>query len=639
MAAERGSKRPARTGLERLIEMRVSRRDVLKSIAATVAGTLGSGFTLHTEAASGSNSSTLTFTEITHGLDATHHLPPGYSAQVLLRWGDPVLAAAPAFVPGKADADAQEKQFGYDNDFLAFMPLPRGTTGASHGLLCANHERCTPQLMWPGMTAKTYANAMTAEHCAHEMASQGFSIIEIRNEGGRWRTLPESRYNRRLTARSARIRIGGPAAGHKRLQTRADPEGKLVIGTLNNCAGGVTPWGTVLTCEENFHSYFSGNAAKHAEAAAFKRYGVNGRGRYVWGSFFDRFDLDKEPNEPNRFGWVVEIDPYDPESTPVKRTALGRFKHEGATAAVSHDARVAIYLGDDERFEYLYKFVTAAKFQPNNLGANRELLDQGTLYVARFEANGKMHWLPLVHGQGRLTSANGFGSQADVVIEARRAADLVGATTMDRPEDVETNPVNGRVYVVLTNNTQRKPAQVNPANPRPNNKWGQILEIVPPRVNGAPDHTATECDWEFFLIAGDPSDSKQSARYGGPVSTNGWLACPDNVAFDPRGRIWIATDGQDDAAGFADSVYAADTFGPGRGITRLFFNGPRGAEICGPCFTLNGNTLFVAVQHPGDEEGSTFETPSTRWPDFKDGMPPRPAVLAITRTGGGEIGS
>jgi len=627
------------TDLDLLIDGRLTRRDVLKGLAAGAMATFGTGISTLARSAQGPGGSTLAFTEIAHGLDATHHVPPGYSAQVVVRWGDPILPGAPAFVPGKADADGHERQFGYDNDFLAFMPLPRGTTSASHGLLCANHERCTPQLMWPGMTAQTVAKQMTVEQCAYEMASQGFSIVEVRNEGGRWHLVQESPRNRRITARSARIRISGPAAGHRRMQTHADPEGRLVIGTLNNCAGGVTPWGTVLTCEENIHSYFTGDAAKHPEASAFKRYGINGRGRYLWGRHFDRFHLDKQPNEPNRFGWVVEIDPYEPDSTPVKRTALGRFKHEGATAVVSHDSRVVVYMGDDERFEYLYKFVSADRFRVGNLAANRDLLDQGTLYVARFEANGRMRWLPLVHGQGPLTAANGFASQADVVIEVRRAADLLGATTMDRPEDVETNPATGRVYVVLTNNTARKPDQVNPANPRANNQWGQIIEIVPPRSKDAPDHTATECDWEFFLIAGDPADPKQSARYAGPVSANGWLACPDNVAFDPRGRIWISTDGQDDAAGYADSVYAADTWGPGRGITRLFFNGPRGAEICGPCFTPNGNTLFVAVQHPGDEKDSTFDNPSTRWPDFKDGVPPRPAVLAITKVGGGEIGS
>lgn len=626
------------TAMQRLIEARLSRRDVLKLGVAGFASAFGAVYTTAGRSADPAVRSTLTFTEIAHGLDATHHVPPGYSAQVLVRWGDPLFSDAPAFVAGKFDASGQEKQFGYNNDFLAFLPLPRATNSASHGLLFANHEYCTSPLMWPGLAVRGYINSMTAEQCSHEMAAHGASIAEIKLDGNRWRVIADSRYNRRITAHGTRIRIGGPAAGDPRLRTSADPQGRLAIGTLSNCAGGETPWGTVLTCEENIHGYFVGQVSKHREAKALTRYGFGRQLWYGWGRHFERFNFDKEPNEPNRFGWVVEIDPYDPRSTPVKHTALGRFKHEGATTTLSHDGRVAVYMGDDEHFEYLYKFVTARKLAPQEPRANRELLNDGTLYVARFEASGKMRWLPLIYGQEPLTKTNGFSSQADVVIEARRAADLLGATTMDRPEDVETNPVTGLVYVVLSNNSPRNGEQVNPANPRAANHWGQIIELAPPRVNGQPDHTAIEYDWEFFLLAGNPSEAKHSARYLGPVSANGWLACPDNVAFDPRGRIWIATDGQDNAAGFADSLYGADTVGPGRGITRLFFNGPRGAEITGPCFTPNGTTLFVAVQHPADERNSTFDSPSTRWPDFRTDIPPRPSVLAITKNGG-EIGS
>lgn len=636
-ARDEGNEHIEPTALERLIEARLSRRGILKFALGSVTSGVGAGFASLARAQFAS-ASTLRFTEIAHERSATHSLPPGYSAQVLLRWGDPLFRDSPPFAPGKVDAAAQEKQFGYNNDFLAFMPLPRGSENADHGLLFANHEYCLPHLMWPGLPARGYLERMTAQECSHEMAAHGASIVEIRKDTNDWRIAIGSRYNRRITTDATRMRIDGPAGGHQRMRTHADPQGNLVIGTLSNCAGGVTPWGTVLTCEENFHGYFSGDFEKHPESAALKRYNFGTQLWYAWGRHFERFNLDKEPNEPNRFGWVVEIDPYDPQSTPVKHTALGRFQHEGATTAVSHDGRVAVYMGDDERFEYLYKFVTTGKLAPDDRVANRGLLARGTLYVARFEVNGKMRWLPLEHGQGPLTAASGFASQADVLIEARRAADLAGATTMDRPEDVETNPLTGRVYVVLTNNILRTSEQLNVANPRAANRWGQIIEIVPPRVDGACDHTATECDWEFFLIAGNPSDPQQSARYLGPVSANGWLACPDNVAFDPRGRIWVATDGQGSAAEFSDSLYAADTTGPGRGITRLFFNGPRGAEITGPCFAPDGRTLFLSVQHPAHEAGSSFEKPSTRWPDFKDETPPRPSVLAIRRDDGGEIG-
>jgi hypothetical protein len=622
-----------------LIEARMSRRNALKTMtAAGMFGLFGCAPAM-TRPRAAIGDVPLTFTESGRFLDETHHVAPGYEAQVLIRWGDPIRRAGPQFQPTRQTPDDQEHQFGTDNDFIAFMPFPRGSRTANRGVLCVNHENNRAQLAFPGMTSQNYASKMTREQCEVQMASQGHSVLEIARAGRGWRLVEDSPYNRRITARSTALRVAGPAAGYSRMRTQADPAGTRIIGTFNNCAGGVTPWGTVLSGEENTNFYFTGNAAQGQEAASWKRYGVNGRGRYIWGNHFDRFNLDREPNEPNRFGWVVEIDPYDPKSTPVKRTALGRFKHEGATTAVSHDGRVAVYSGDDERMEYVYKFVTRGKFDPARPEANRDLLDDGTLYVAKFEANGRMRWLPLVFGQGLLTAANGFRNQADVMIEARRAADLFSATPMDRPEDVEAHPVTGRVYVVLTYNERRKPDQVNVANPRGPNKHGHIIEIVPPLVNDKPDHGSTECEWGFFLLGGDPANPEHGARYHGPVSQTGWLAAPDNVAFDPNGRIWIVTDGQDDWAGFADSVYAAETAGPRRGITRNFFSGPRGSEICGPEFTPDGRTLFLAIQHPADEKGSTFDKPTTRWPDFKDGVPPRPSVVAITKADGGEIGS
>ena len=625
-----------------LIAARLSRRAALAGMAATsLFGLFGCVTTEARTAGAAQRSTPLTFTEVGRLLDEKDHVAPGYRTQVLIRWGDPLSRGAPPFRPGAQTAGEQEQQFGAENDFIAFMPLPRGSASSTRGLLCVNHENHRAHLSWPGMTARDYASKMTRERCEVQMAAQGHAIVEIARRGDNtWAVVEDSRYNRRISALSTEMRVAGAAAGHARLRTSADPAGLKIVGTLNNCAGGVTPWGTVLIAEENFHTYFAGDPAKGGEATARKRYGITGRGRYdSWGRYIDRFNLDREPNEPNRFGWVVEIDPYDPGSTPVKRTALGRLKHECATTALCPDGRVAVYSGDDERMEYVYKFVTRDRYDPRRPEANRDLLDEGTLYVARFEPDGSMRWLPLVFGQGPLTAANGFASQADVVIEARRAADALGATPMDRPEDVEAHPATGRIYVVLTFNERRTPAQVNVANPRGPNKFGHIIEIVPPSVNGVPDHGATECRWDFFLLGGDPARPEHGARYQGPVSANGWVAAPDNVAFDPAGRIWISTDGQDDAAGFADSVYAAQTTGPQRGVTRCFFSAPRGAEICGPAFTPDGRTLFLGIQHPGDEGGSTYDKPSTRWPDFRDGVPPRSAVVAITRADGGEIGS
>jgi secreted PhoX family phosphatase len=624
------------TPISELIEQRPSRRGLLKGAAAMGAvGLAGGGLA---GCASTPRDQTIGFTEIKHALIEGHEVAPGYSTQTVIRWGDAMFPDAPAWNPRAQTAAAQIRQYGTDNDFLAFMPLPYGSQNSGHGILCSNHERTVGQLMFPGVTAQTVSQ-LTREQCEVQMASQGHDFVEIRKTGGRWQVVTDSRYNRRFTPWNADFRIGGPAAGHPRMRTSADPQGMTIRGTLNNCAGGKTPWGTVLSGEENLHNYFTGDATKGSEANAWRRYGITGRGSYVWGRYHDRFNLDKEPNETNRFGWVVEMDPYDPTSTPVKRTAIGRCKHEGATTAVSHDGRVAVYTGDDERMEYVYKFVTSGKFNPTNRAANRDLLDDGVLYVAKFNADGTMNWLPLVHGQGGLTAANGFNSPADVVIEVRRAADLVGATPMDRPEDVEPHPETGNIFVCLTYNERRTAQQVNPANPRDNNRYGHIIEIMPPVVSGKPDHTATTCRWDFFIQAGDSSKPEHRAKYGPGTTENGWLTCPDNVAFDPRGRVWIVTDGQDDTVGFSDSIYAAETAGPRRGATRLFFNAPRGSEVCGPEFTPDGRTLFVAIQHPAEEKDSTFDRPSTRWPDFRPDMPPRPAVLAITRNDGGEIGS
>jgi secreted PhoX family phosphatase len=605
-----------------LIDRRLNRRNLMRGAAALAAA---SPFAA---AAQEAGPSSLAFRELAHTLNGQHHVAEGYDMQVLIRWGDPVLAGAPAFDPANQTAAAQEKQFGYNNDYLGLHPLPPGSTAGDRFLLVANHEYVNPKLMFAGLKSESGKSKAQAEI---EMAAVGGSVVEIVRDGASWKTVPDSRFNRRISANTP-MEISGPAAGHDLMKTSADPTGRKVLGTLNNCAGGSTPWGTWLTCEENFNAFFGGDSAK-LDAAVVKRYGL-GRSAYGWDHHVDRFDMGREPNESNRFGWVVEIDPYEPDSVPVKRTALGRVKHEGCTHALAKDGRVVLYTGDDERFEYVYRFVTARPWNPTDRAANRNLLDEGTLSVARFGEDGRVEWLPLVHGQGPLTAENGFASQADVLIRTRLAASLLKPTPMDRPEDIETNPVNGRVYVVLTNNTRRKPDQADKANPRASNAHGHILEIAP----GGGDHASAEGTWSIFLLAGKPGYDP-GARYHRATSDQGWLSCPDNIAFDSRGRIWIVTDGAPEAAGVADGVYGADTMGYGRALTRCFYQAPTGAEVCGPIFTPDDRTFFLAVQHPGEDRGSSFEKPSTRWPDFKDGMPPRPSVVAITRKGGGPIGS
>ncbi|GEO80917.1 PhoX family protein [Pararhodospirillum oryzae] len=626
-----------------LAQAPVGRRDALRGLGALSAlaalpaaatGLVGAASKAH--AAGSASPSTLTFAEIPHILDATTHVAEGYNAQVLIRWGDPVLPGAPAFDPNALKAADQLKQFGYNNDFLGYFPLERGSNTSTHGLLTINHEYVDRKLMWSGQDPDAI-DTQTKEQIDYEMAAHGHSVIEVKKDGDTWSVVPDSRYARRFSALETEFTLSGPAAGHKRLRTSADPTGTKVIGTVNNCAGGVTPWGTVLIAEENFDRYFMGESLPAAEEQNYKRLGIK-KPDYGWYRFHPRFDTAREPNEANRFGWMIEIDPYDPTSTPIKRTALGRFKHEGANVIVNHDGRLAVYAGDDERFEFLYKFLTKNKVDLANPANNKHLLDEGTLYVARFKDDGTMAWLPLVHGHGPLTAANGFNSQADVLIETRRAATLLGATPMDRPEDVEPNPVTGSIFVVLTNNTKRKPDQVDAANPRPANEHGHILEIIPPGGKGAQArHEAETATWMIFLLAGNPAKPEDGARYHPATTEAGWLSCPDNIAFDPKGRIWIATDGAT-KAGIADGIWASDVEGDGRALTRHFFATPTGAEMCGPFLTPDGTTFFCCVQHPGDDKDSTFDKPSTRWPDFKDGMPPRPSVVAITRKGGGEIG-
>jgi secreted PhoX family phosphatase len=624
-----------------IIATRFNRRDLLRGALATAAisATVGSQALSRSATVKGAGQAArFAFTEIEAGVDETHHVAEGYDVQVLLRWGDPLFPDASELDPSAQTADKQRRQFGYNSDFVGFIPLD----GASdHGLLVVNHEYTNEELMFPGVGVQEGKAAnfskMTRELVDIEIAAHGGSVVEIRREGAQWRVIKDSEYNRRITADTP-IEIAGPAAGHDRMRTSADREGRRVNGMLNNCAGGVTPWGTWLSCEENFHGYFWGKLADgHREAANYKRYGI-GSPAYGWGRFHDRFDLGKEPNEANRFGWVVEIDPFDPTSAPKKRTALGRTKHEAAGGIVAADGRYVIYLGDDERFDYVYKFVTAGKVDPSNRAANLNLLDEGTLFVAKYHADGSGEWLPVVLGQGPLSEENGFRSQADVLIETRRAADLLGATKMDRPEDIDANPVTNRVYVALTNNSNRKDEQVDAANPRAKNAFGHIIEMMP--EDG--DHASPKFRWEILVKCGDPSIAAVGATFSSETTKNGWFGMPDNTVIDGRGRLWIATDGNNvKATGRADGLWALETEGESRGTARHFFRAPTGAELCGPCFTPNDETLFVAVQHPGEAEDgapSSFEKPASRWPDFKDGMPPRPSVLAITKRGGGRIG-
>jgi len=614
--------------LSEIVARRLSRRQALRTLAAgAVAGALAP----HARAL-GAGPTSLGFAELKAGSEPVHRVAQGYRADVLLRWGDPIFPSTPEYHPQTQTAADQARQFGYNCDFIAFLPLPRGSTRSDHGLLCVNHEYTNAELMFPGVQRAEVHEKLSEEQVNLERMAHGHSVVEIRQVEGRWTAVREGRFNRRITLDTP-MRFSGPAAGHQLLKLHGN--GVDVLGTLNNCAGGVTPWGTVLIAEENFNYYFHGRPGRQPYAASYPRYGIGGTAHYAWWKYDPRYELARTPSAPYDFGWIVEYDPYDPQSIPVKRTALGRFKHEGATCTLAPDGRVVVYCGDDQKGEFLYRFVSRRAYQPGQAAANRDLLDDGVLYAARFTEDGLLHWLPLEFGHAPLTPAHGFHNQGDVVLDARGAATRLGATPLDRPEDVETSPRTGLVYLMLTNNDARR--EMSAVCPRAPNPYGHIVELTPPGDALPLDHAADVFRWNIFLRGGDPAEPSHQADYHPEVSADGWLTAPDNCAWDPQGRLWIATDGMEDAVGRCDGIFACDALGPGRALTRLFFRGPVGCEICGPQFTPDGNTLFCAVQHPG--EGSTFDRPSTRWPDDDPAdFPPRPSVVAITREGGGPIG-
>jgi secreted PhoX family phosphatase len=560
-------------------------------------------------------------------------VPAGYSVAPLARWGDPITADAPEFDPNNLTAAAQAVQVGYNCDYIGYLPLPMGSNSSDHGLLVFNNEYTNPELMFPAYDPA----ATTAEIVNTELEAHGMTVIEIVRENGVWSIVRDSGFNRRVTG-TTETTLSGPAAGAEWLKTSADPDGLSVMGTLNNCAGGLTPWGTVVSGEENFNQYFA-NAGMiddaNPVAAIHARYGLPAEGsERNWEAIHDRFDLAKEPNEPLRFGWPVEFDPYDPQSPVKKRTALGRNKHEGHASTVAPGGQVVLYSGDDERFDYAYKFVTAGTYNPDDRAANFELLDDGTLYVAVFNDDGTGQWLPLVQGENGLTDEAGFASQAEVLINTRAAADVLGATKMDRPEDMEMNPVNGKVYLIMTNNTQRetegKP-ETDAANPRPENRYGHVIEII----ENNNDAASTEFTWEIFILAGN-ADDDDTYYAGFPKDLVSSFACPDNITFDLEGNLWISTDGQPGTLEVNDGLFVVPTEGPERGYVKQFFAAVAGAEVTGPIFTPDNTSLFVAIQHPG--EGGTFEEPITNFPDGGTSGP-RPTIVVITKDDGGLIGS
>jgi secreted PhoX family phosphatase len=564
-------------------------------------------------------------------------VPEGYRAEVFYRWGDPI-SDGPAFNMDASNSAAdQMQQAGMHHDALQYFPLPTGSENNDHGLLVMNHEYLDLDVIHTDGSHKHSPETYTADKVAKEQNAHGVSLIEVRQENGEWQIVRPSTYARRLTANTP-MQISGPAAGHELMKTQADPEGKNVLGTLNNCANGKTPWGTYLTCEENFHYYFVADP-KHSRDAEterrWQRYKL-GFSYYGWQQFDARFDLDKEPNEANRFGWVVEFDPYNPQSIPVKRTALGRFAHENVAHKIGRDGRLAFYSGDDSKFEYIYKFITRDAWD-GSLGAHHgRLLDDGILYVARFEEDGSARWLPLLFGENGLTTENGFVDQADVLVHARAAADIVGATKMDRPEWITVHPHNDEVFVSLTNNSDRGQQDnvgKDAANPRNQNLFGHIIKF------SEADATATEFSWQVFVFAGEGKGEQ--------------FANPDGLYIDDRGVLWIQTDvsssvmndGQFKEFG-NNQMLAAD---PATGDIRRFLTGPVGCEVTGVIMTPDMKTMWVNIQHPGEmldvlQRRGINKSPqnpnaASNWPDHHPNGRPRSATVLISKEDGGVIGT
>jgi secreted PhoX family phosphatase len=560
-------------------------------------------------------------------------VPEGYIAEVIAAWGEPVglSGEAPAFkADGSNTAAEQAAQLGMHHDGIHFF----AQNGSTSGLLVMNHEYVDDGLLHAD-GLKTW----TAEKVRKSQAAHGVSVIEIEQKDGRWQMVQPSPWARRITATTP-MQFSGPAAGHALLKTAADPSGTRVLGTMNNCASGITPWGTYLTCEENFINYFNGPSQPDAHQKRWGLQKVDDK-LYRWHEHDERFDAVKHPNEPNRFGWVVEIDPFNPSSTPVKRTALGRAAHEGATVAVSKAGRAVVYMGEDSRFEYIYKFVSRDTVQPGGARANATLLDHGTLHVARFDADGKGRWIALTHGQGPLTAANGFADQGEVLIKTRQASDLLGATKMDRPEWIAVDK-QGWVYATLTNNSNRggnqQPA-TDAANPRANNTMGNII-----RWKDDGDFDGATFQWNHFVLAGDPANERAEAK--GNVKGDAF-GCPDGLWVDGRGVLWIQTDMSTSAMGKGDlkglgnnGMLAAD---PRSGEIRRFLVGPAGCELTGATGTPDGRTMFVNIQHPGESpsERSDPEQPRriSNWPDQNPTGRPRSATVVIRKRDGGVIGT
>ncbi|MBL8561622.1 MAG: PhoX family phosphatase [Gemmobacter sp.] len=608
---EARSARPETTDFDRIVAKGLSRRGFLTGLvalgsAASVMGAL-KGSAAHAA------TSRFAFKPIPVATDGTVHVPEGYEWKPVARWGDALFSDAPAYDAAKGvPSQGADRVFGENTDGMELFNI------GGHQVIAVNHEYVNPEINLP----KEQEEKVKSEADVRLLQNlQGVTVMEVAETPEGWAIVQDSPFNRRITNLTP-MRLAGPAAGHEWLRTPADPTGTEVLGTLNNCGAGRTPWGTYLTCEENFNGYFGATDLEAKLPEAFARYGIEAESVYGYEQFDPRFDLVKNVNEPNRFGYVVEINPADPQSKPVKRTALGRFKHENAACTLARDGRVVVYLGDDERGEFLYKFVSAGSYAP---GAPTDaLLDEGQLYVAKFAEDGTGQWLALT------PEATGM-SAAEICIHTRQAGSKLGATTMDRPEWVAVNPRAVEAYCALTNNKNRavKPnaggdeTPVGGPNPRAENHYGQIVRWYPAEE----DHAADSFRWDLFVMAGNPDVHKDAYAGSSNIHSGNMFNSPDGMMFDTTGMLWIQTDGEDSNEGDFlgqgnNQMLVGD---PASGQIERFLTGPKGAEVTGMAFASDRRTVFVGIQHPGGD-----------FPDMAGGLP-RSTLIAIRRTDGATL--
>jgi len=621
---EINSPRPEENDFDRVVERAVSRRGFLGGALAFGSGAvaMSAGLLSSTSAARAEGAANrFPFTPIDIATDSAVHVPEGYTSEVLVRWGDPLFSDGEGYdVAEGGPVAGSDRVFGENTDGMELFSYQ------GHELIAVNHEYTNRKTNLPAAQEGTPASA---DDVLKLQNLQGVTVMEVAQGENGWSVVVDSPFTRRIHHNTP-MEIAGPAAGHDLMKTKADPEGTLSLGTMNNCGSGKTPWGTYLTCEENFNGYFGSTEGDGADlpeqvTAGYSRYGIGADG---WGYDYHkhdaRFDTAKNPNEPHRVGWIVEIDPTDPDSTPIKHTGLGRFKHENAEVVLSPEGHVVVYMGDDERGEFLYRFVSAGTWAPG--GSTEGLLDEGTLFVARFNDDGTGEWLPLT------PETTGMASMAEVLIFARMAASAVGATTMDRPEWVAANTQAVEAYCCLTNNKNRgvKPnaggdeTPANGPNPRDTNNYGQIVRWRPSEDN----HASDSFDWDLFVMAGNP-EVYPTNSYGGSenVTAGNMFNSPDGMAFDSNGLVWIQTDGDDSNEGeFAGQGNNQMLVGdPATGEIARFLTGPNGSEVTGLCWSADKRAMFVGIQHPGGA-----------WPDGA-GLP-RSSIVVVTRDDGALIG-